>query len=337
MTFSSIIGQQDAKTRLSAALQGTPNHAYLFVGPDGIGKTTLARAFAQALLCRAPTADGACGVCPACRYFTNQVHPDFRHLQAEEKDKVIKVERVRQDISGDLYLRPQFGDRKVYLVDADELNEQGQNALLKSLEEPPPYAYFLLTVIGADRLLPTILSRVSQIALRRYDTAEIGQILAANGFKADAKNGFYARFAGGLAGVAMDLAASGWFADLRLETVRFYEELGGISRTALLTSGYQFFETNRAHVPVILDLLGSLVRDQLVLDGAAGQNLIMNLDQLPLLRQCAARMPAGETRRRLLQAYAALLSARRGLALNVSFESLICNLLLNLRKEFIYA
>jgi DNA polymerase III subunit delta' len=337
MAFSSIIGQNEAKKRLGTALRGTPGHAYIFAGPDGIGKTTLAREFAKDLLCPSATPDGACGSCPSCRYFDHQVHPDFRHLQIEDKDKVIKVERVRQSVTGDLYLRPQLGDRKVYLIDADALNEQGQNALLKSLEEPPDYAFFLLTIIGPERLLPTILSRMNLIALRRYDPAEIEAILAANGLEAGEEKRFYARFAGGLAGVAMDLAGSGWFADLRQETLQFYETIGSQSRTALLTAGYQFFESNRPHVPVILDILGSLVRDQLVLDCAADPGLITNQDQLPLLRKVKAKLPTQEARYRLVRSYAALLAARRGLSLNVSFESLICNLLLNFRKEFAYA
>jgi DNA polymerase-3 subunit delta' len=87
------------------------------------------------------------------------VHPDYRELELQEKEKVIPVDAVRQRIGADLYHQPQLGMRKVYLVDADALNEQGQNALLKSLEEPPPYAIFLLTALSARHLLPTIVSR----------------------------------------------------------------------------------------------------------------------------------------------------------------------------------
>lgn len=338
MAFSSIIGQVDAKVRLGSALEGVPGHAYVFAGPDGIGKTLVAREFAKALLCQAPSSDGACGACTSCRHFGNGVHPDFKSLILDGKEKNIKVERVRQSVCADLNMRPQFGSRKVYLIAADFLNEQGQNALLKSLEEPPDYCFFLMTVISPERLLPTILSRVSLIALRRYSTDEIGAILTANGCQPGAGRDFYARFAGGLAGVAMDLANNSWFSELRQETLGLYSGLGRQSRTSLLTAGYQFFDGNRAHTPTILDILGSLIRDQLVFLCCRKTDLLTNQDQLTVLTGgLAAGVPPEEAKKRLARAYAALLAARRGLTLNASYEGLVCNLLLNLRKEFHYA
>ncbi len=336
MALTSIVGQHDAKARLGTALLGEPGHAYVFAGPDGIGKTLLAREFAKALLCEQPTVEGSCDTCVSCRHFGNQVHPDFRSLQLEPKEKNIKVERVRQVICGDLNMRPQLGRRKVYLIAADCLNEQGQNALLKSLEEPPAFCVFLLTVISPERLLPTIVSRVNLIALRRFTPAEIGQILTAAGTN-PSEQAFYARFSGGLAGVAIDLAKSGWFAELRQDTLGLFRDLGHQSRTGLLTGGYQFFDSNRAHTPAILDILGSLIRDQLVYLCSRDTERLTNRDQLPLLTGLSAKLGTVDAQNRLTRAYAALLAARRGLSLNASYEGLICNLLLNLRKEFYYA
>jgi DNA polymerase-3 subunit delta' len=338
MAFSSIIGQHELKKRLGTALTGSPGHAYVFAGPKGIGRTTWARSFAKALLCEQPSSDGSCDHCASCHYFDRQVHPDYRELQLDGKDKVIKVDYVRQAVCADLNIQPQLRPRKVYLIAADDLNEQGQNALLKSLEEPPEYAFFLLTAVGPDHLLPTIVSRTNLLLLKRHAPEEIEAILRQRGLSATDELAFCARYAGGLPGVALDLATSDWFSSLRQETVRFFWSLGRSTRTAVLTSGFQFFDGNRPHVPDILDILGSLVRDQLAALYAVDQRLLTNPDQASMFARLAAGLSdPGDVRGRLARAHGALLSARRGLALNASFEGMICHLLLVLRKELSYA
>lgn len=334
MPFASLIGQDEAKKRLGAALTGIPGHAYVITGPGGVGKTSFAVAFARGLLCTAATADGDCGICPSCRYITNRVHPDFRSLELEGKEKFIKVERVRQKVCADLNMRPQLGTRKVYLIDADHLNEQGQNALLKSLEEPPEYAHFILTVVSPDRLLPTIMSRVNLIALSRYDVAEIGRILQLHNLARPEEYAFYARFSGGLAGVALDLAGSEWFTALRSETLSLYQNLPDLTRAELLTDVYGWFEANRDYTPLIFEMLGSLIRDQLVYLTSGRENLIINRDQLDILSEHNIyRRSKEEARQNLIRVYAVIIAARKGLDLNASYEGLVCQSLLALRKE----
>jgi DNA polymerase-3 subunit delta' len=342
MAFSSLVGQAELKTRLGSIVMSEPRHAYVLTGPDGIGKSSFAQAFAQALLCRDPGIDGACGQCDACRHVDHQVHPDLKVLQLEGKDKIIKVERVRQTIQADLALRPQLGRRKIYLIDADFLNEQGQNTLLKSLEEPPDFVTFILMVAGPERLLPTVLSRLTVLPVLRYTSAEVVQIIQRQMDRQPAEPvspkllDFYARYANGVPGAALHWLTSPWFASLRRETVEFYGQLGKMSRADVLTSGYAFFETNRAQADTLIDLLASLVRDQIVYGLTRQTRHLTHVDQTALLAagepgQMALRIP------RLYRSYAALTSARRGLALNASFEGLACNLLLSLRKELSHA
>ncbi|MDW7655556.1 MAG: hypothetical protein SCM11_00115 [Bacillota bacterium] len=338
MSFSSIVGQNELKQRLGQALTGNPGHAYIFIGPKGVGRTWIARTFAAALLCRQPGSDGACGVCSSCRYFQQQVHPDYRELQLQGKEKVIPVESVRRQIGADLYMQPQLGQRKVYLIAADDLNEQGQNALLKSLEEPPPYAIFLLTASGADHLLPTIVSRAVLHIVSRRSPDEIMAILHDKGLdKNDAVN-FFVRFSKGLPGTAIELAGNDWFSDLRKDTIRFFTGIPRMSRSDLLTTGFQFCDANRQHLGDILNVMGSLIRDLLVLAGNGGREHLINDDHAAELNSFLSEYTGPEkVRRNLGLAWSAILAARRGLALNASFEGLACNLMLALRKELSYA
>ena len=338
MTFASIIGQNEIKQRLGHALSGNPGHAYVFLGPKGIGRSHIALRFAAALLCQNPGAEGACGSCPSCRYLGQQVHPDFRELRVQDKEKLIPVESVRRRVGADIYLKPQISSRKVYLITADDLNEQGQNALLKSLEEPPPYVVFLLTASGTEQLLPTIISRTVIMRVNHYSTEEIMAILRSKQLDARDTALFCARFSNGIPGSAIELAENAWFHDLRQETIRFFSQLPRESRASLLTAGYAFFEQNRAVLDDILKIMSSLVRDLMVLAAAPAQAELVNDDISASLQEMAGRMrKSADWRERLGSAYQTLLSAKRGLALNGSFEVLACHLMLALRKEFTYA
>ena len=340
MTFASIIGQQDIKHRLGHALSGNPGHAFLFLGARGTGRSHIAWRFAAALLCQQPDTNGACGQCRSCRYMQQGVHPDYRVLRAREKEKLIPVELVRRSVSADVYLRSQISQRKVYLIALDDLNEQGQNALLKSLEEPPPFVVFLLTASAADRLLPTLLSRAVVMQIGRYTPAEIMEILHERQLDKQESAAFFSRFSHGVPGVAIELAESDWFHELRTDTFRFFEQLSRESRASLLTTGFAFLDQNRPVLDDILQILGSMIRDLMMLAGRFTASQLINEDYADLLRKAADQLSNNKERdwrERLSTAYQAIISARRALSLNGSFEVLACNLILALRKELIYA
>lgn len=148
--------------RLAGA--GRLSHAYLLTGPAGSGKHELARTLAAALVCTG--AERPCGACPHCKKVLAGIHPDVTTLSPADGKKEIVVEQVRR-IRGDAYVRPNEAARKVYLIDpASALNPSAQNALLKVLEEGPPYVAFLLLSESAGSLLPTVRSRCEQLSLR---------------------------------------------------------------------------------------------------------------------------------------------------------------------------
>lgn len=162
MAFSSILGQTKALTLLNRALaSGRLAHAYLFAGPDGVGKTTAALDLAATLLCRRPEAGGPCGHCPGCLKFRSGNHPDFVRIRPE--GAAIKIDQVRE-LKKALNFAPfEGGLRIVLLEEVQTMRREAGNSLLKVLEEPPPGNLFILTGTGAGAILDTIVSRCQVI------------------------------------------------------------------------------------------------------------------------------------------------------------------------------
>ena len=162
MAFDALLGNQRLKKNLENSLKnGHISHFYLISGPAGSGKHTLAKLLAAAFLCRQDPC--GCGVCPSCRKVLGSGHPDFITIEDPEH-KTVPVKLVRQ-AREDVYIRPNESDRKIYLF-PQELGIEGQNALLKILEEPPAYGVFLLLSDNPERLLPTIRSRCVELSLQ---------------------------------------------------------------------------------------------------------------------------------------------------------------------------
>lgn len=155
------------------AAQGRERHAYLFTGPQGVGRKTLALRFAQALNCPNPTAPGqACRKCPSCKRLENMQHPDLSIVEAEREGAVLRIDQVR-DLQHVLALAPYEARYRVALIlRFEEAHTSAANAILKTLEEPPGQVLVLLTAQSAESLLPTIVSRCEVIRLRPLSVEE---------------------------------------------------------------------------------------------------------------------------------------------------------------------
>ena len=164
MEFSGFLGNEQLKTNLSAMeARGRLGHFFLVSGPEGSGKRTLAKILSAAMLCTGNKRP--CGACSQCRKVFGNIHPDVITVDDPEK-KTVTVDMVRE-ARQQLFVRPNEGKRKIFLVPrAQLLRPEGQNALLKVLEEPPSYGVFLLLTDNPDKLLPTVRSRCVQLSLK---------------------------------------------------------------------------------------------------------------------------------------------------------------------------
>lgn len=179
MNYRDFIGNESAKGYLDGLLaHDRVGHAYIFTGEKGLGKRTLAGQFARALLC---TGEGErpCGACHGCRMALSGNHPDLIWV-THEKPNLITVDEVRDQIVGQVSVKPYYNGKKVFIVpDAGLMNLRGQNAILKTIEEPPAYAVILLLSENRDMLLPTIVSRCVTVSLKPLHRKQVEEYLTA--------------------------------------------------------------------------------------------------------------------------------------------------------------
>ena len=172
MKLSALRGNERVKEQLSQQESGRGlSHAYIISGPVGSGRHTLARLLASAMLC-VGTGERPCGHCGPCIKVMRELHPDVSVISGPGEGKPITVDQVRA-LRSDAYIRPNEGERKVYLLEgADQMNASAQNAMLKLLEEGPPYAVFLLIANNGGGLLQTVRSRCEELVLAPAEQQE---------------------------------------------------------------------------------------------------------------------------------------------------------------------
>ena len=206
MAFDTLLGNDRLKQNLAESLaKNHISHFYLISGPRGSGRKTLAALLAQAILCQGHRKP--CGICESCRKIQNHNHPDFITVEdPEHKNVAVKIVRAFRE---DVFIRPNESDYKIYLFPQD-LGVEGQNALLKILEEPPKYGIFLLLTDNPEKILPTVRSRCTELKMQALPRETLETYLTAR-FPDAAREDIAAAAArsGGFLGQALELLESG--------------------------------------------------------------------------------------------------------------------------------
>ena len=226
-----ILGNEKIRHHLrESIIKKSISHAYILAGDKGIGKSKIAREFAMELICEKHT---GCGECPACRQFLADAYPDFFYMDADGKES-IGIDRIRENIVNDVSIRPYHGKVKIYIIDeADKMTVGAQNALLKTIEEPPEYVVILLLVRNMSLLLETIRSRCIKLLLSAVSNDRIKSWLVEKGISEDVA-AVVASYSNGAPGIAKVMAESEDFAGMYNQNVEFLKKISEASINDIL-------------------------------------------------------------------------------------------------------
>lgn len=272
--FKHIIGHDQIKQHLREAItSGKVSHAYIFSGEDGAGKNMLAHAFAMSLQCEGRDEHfDACGKCHSCIQALSGNHPDIIRVTHEKAS--IGVDDVRIQINNDIQVKPYSSPYKIYIIDeAEKLTEAAQNALLKTIEEPPAYAVLILLTNNLSALLPTILSRCITLKLKTVDKELIKQFLMTEYQVPDYQAELSASFAQGNVGKAIKYASSDEFNELKDEVLHLLKYLDQMEIYEII-DGLKRISEKKDKINDYLDLMTIWYRDILMYKVTGNLNLL---------------------------------------------------------------
>lgn len=285
--FQEIIGHEQMIEHLKNAIRSNKvSHAYLFQGEPGAGKGILADAFAMTLQCEKEGSD-ACGECHSCRQVASRNHPDIIYV-THEKPNSIGVDDIRDQLVGDILIKPYNGKRKIYIVEeAEKLTPQAQNALLKTLEEPPAYAVLLLLTTNASMLLDTIRSRCVMLNLRPVPDRQVRSYLMEHLEIPDYQADICVAFAQGSIGRAVTLASSENFNAIKSSAMHLVgtikeKDINEVINTVKEVQQY------KVDVRDYLDILAVWFRDVLYFKATRDVDGVVFRDQIKNIRKSAS-------------------------------------------------
>ena len=329
--FQNIIGHQNIIRHFQSAIaQGKVGHAYILNGPDRAGKRLLADVFAQTLQCESPEAKktgNPCHNCRSCKQAESGNNPDIIDVR-HEKPNTISVDDIRTQVVNTVDIKPYACPYKVYIIDeAEKMNVQAQNALLKTIEEPPHYAVILLLTNNADLFLQTILSRCVRLDLTAVADDIVRSFLMKQVKIPDYEADLCVAFAQGNVGKAITLATSEDFHDIRESVIELMKHIHEMDLAELVTAVRQISD-EKLVIQDYFDIMMIWFRDVLLYKATKEIDSLTFKDEILEIKKQADR----STYQGLEAVIEAIGKAKARLQANVSFELTLEMLLLTIKE-----
>lgn len=326
--FAEIIGHEQIIEHLQNAIKMDKiSHAYILNGPDKSGKKMLAEAFAQTLQCEQHGIE-PCMECHSCKQAVNHNQPDIIYV-THEKPNTLSVADIRSQLVNDVDVKPYSSRYKIYIVDeAEKMNQQAQNALLKTIEEPPAYAVIILLTTNADAFLLTILSRCVVLNLKVVSDDKIKKYLMEHCKVPDYQADVCVAFAQGNVGKAMALASSDDFQELKAAAVQLLKRIHEIELYEFKEAIKQINEY-KMEINDYLDIMMIWFRDILLYKATTDVNGLIFKDEVYDIKKQASKSSYSGIEAIL----EALEKAKVRLTANVNFDLVMELLLLTIKEN----
>ncbi|NMA83595.1 MAG: DNA polymerase III subunit delta' [Epulopiscium sp.] len=327
-TFKEIIGHHDIKQHFQRAIEHQKvSHAYIIDGEEGMGKRTMVSTMAKTLQCLEQKSE-PCNHCISCKAFDSGNHPDVILVQAVKR-KSIGVDDIREQIQQDIDIKPYQYKYKIYMIeDADTMTIAAQNALLKTLEEPPLYGIIFLLSSNYQRFLPTILSRCVVLQLKPIAQQQVKQYLMQELMLSEEQAELYSNFAQGNIGKAKKIISDTHFIEKRDQVIQWVERLSQEDLISLFQM-QKDFEPYKDEIQEVLDILYTWYRDLLLVKQLGENAYLIHQDQKKILLKQAHVLSYN----RIGQALDSIRLAQDQLSKNANFQLTIEMMLLKLKEN----
>lgn len=326
--FKDVVGHRDIIQYIKGAIQQNKvSHAYILNGPRGSGKKLLANLFAMTLQCESRQPE-PCGECRSCVQTNNGNQPDIITVK-HEKPASISVDDVRTQINGDIMIKPYSSPYKIYIVpEADLMTVQAQNAILKTIEEPPEYAVIFLLTENADSLLPTIRSRCVMLKLRNIKDKLVKKYLMEQMQVPDYQADLCAAFAQGNIGRAIMLAKSEHFNEIKENAIQLMKYIDEMELHEIVAA-IKEISKYKLEVTDYLDIMTIWYRDVLLYKATKDVGSLVFGDQLKYIKQKASKS-SYEGLETIIES---IEKAKVRIKANVNFDLLMEMLLLTIKEN----